>query len=158
MFRQILNFHFFHPIFSFYSDESRTSPSVDGGSATMPGLVNEQLFSHNIWPFEEKIKKSAALRFFHMATLHNSMWYQHNPMKTVGRVRESMKKTTKNDKFFPRCDLDLDRVTLKPMPGYSCIQGQYTLQVSWNIDNGKVVKNPGQTDGRTSIMLDYKAL
>ena len=30
-------------------------------------------------------------------------------------------KNTKNDKFFPRCDLDLNRVTLRPMPGYSCI-------------------------------------
>ena len=39
-------------------------------------------------------------------------------------------KTAKNDEFIPRRDLDIDPATLGPMPGYSSIQGAYTLQVS----------------------------
>ena len=44
--------------------------------------------------------------FLHMAILHISMWYQHNPMKTVPRrVRESMKKRPKTTLLTPIFDL-----------------------------------------------------
>ena len=102
-------------------------------------------FSPDIWPLGEKIKIPPHYVF---AYGHSTHFYVISAQSNENCWTSSRKyeKTTKNDKFFPRCDLDLDRVTLRPMPGYSCIQGQYTLQVSWNLDNGKEVKNPGQTD------------
>ena len=112
----------------------------------------------DIWPLGEKIKIPPHYVF---AYGHSTHFYVISAQSNENCWTSSRKyeKNTKNDKFFPRCDLDLDRVTLRPMPGYSCIQGQYTLQVSWNSDNGKVVKNPGQTDGRLDmIWLLHKVL
>jgi hypothetical protein len=109
-------------------------------------------FDPNIWPLGEKIKIPPHYVF---AYGHSTHFYVISAQSNENCWTSSRKyeKNTKNDKFFPRCDLDLDRVTLRPMPGYSCIQGQYTLQVLWNSDNGKVVKNPGRTDVYCCIWL-----
>ena len=72
-----------------------TSPSVDGGSATWP-IFDLWGPIFDLWGKKSKFRR---ITFLHMAILHISMWYQHNPMKTVGRVRESMKKTPKTTSF-----------------------------------------------------------
>ena len=65
----------------------------------------------HFWPryltFGGKKSKFRRITFLHMAILHISMWYQHNPMKTVGRVRESMKKRPKTTSFSPAVTLTL---------------------------------------------------
>ena len=57
--------------------------------------------------------KFRRITFLHMAILHISMRYQFNPMKTVGRVRKSMEKTTKNANA--PCDLHFDLVTSRSL-------------------------------------------
>ena len=56
----------------------------------------------DLWGKKSKFRR---ITFLHMAILHISMWYQHNPMKTVGRVRESMKKWPKTTSFSPAVTL-----------------------------------------------------
>ena len=79
----------------------------------------------SIFDLEGKKSKFRRINFLRMAPKNIPMCFQHSPIKTVGGVRENAKKTPKNDQFFTRTGLTLNRSTSKH------IQNSYSISCAY---------------------------